>query len=213
MARGMLSYFHCMFGSKRLILSATGAIPVAVSLLAAQAGAAPRLATEIHSHANYLRVSLCGVPLDINRQPFLRYDARQHYYLSYEEDGLGHTMLLGLCLRPTHWIPSDFDKNPNDAPDLEDDLEMPAQNAELPRLRSGAGIDIGDTPAQVTGKLGAQPSGKFSRGTTLVYSYKAPVTVEFSNDGEPWFYHAKYCFHNGHLWAIEYFVREEGTDY
>ncbi|HAZ64937.1 MAG TPA: hypothetical protein DCZ72_15190 [Armatimonadetes bacterium] len=92
----------------------------------------------------------------------------------------------------------------------------PDRQAPLPRLRSGTGVNIGESPRTVIRKLGRQPDEIghlewYARGTTT-YTYHAKINYR----GGPRVYtkyRAEYTFRSGRLYSIMYIIStEHGCD-
>ena len=133
---------------------------------------------------------------------FVRYDAHAKYYLTAETDGNRRSyQSTGLVLSPTR---SDEDV-------LE--REGAVQRVRLPRLQSGQGVNIGDSPVGVKEKLGGLPTTTIydRRTRQLVYTYE---TVFLLTHGEmvhkQMNYLATYTFRASKLRTIDYNINEPG---
>jgi hypothetical protein len=81
----------------------------------------------------------------------------------------------------------------------------------LPRLRTGKGINIGDTPQQVRRKLGSQPAtSQYNyKSKQRVLTWKAPIMINAEGRWQNWAYRGIYTFRNERLWAIKYVAVDE----
>jgi hypothetical protein len=172
------------------------------TLLAGSAQSKPR--------SSVVRFSLAGEKLRVGQADFLKFDPESNYYLVHYgytwENPAAHLRLFP-------------------ASDLRNgELEgygTKVQLATLPRLRTGTGVNIGDTPAQVKRKLGGPPkSPRFDKKTgELTYSYRQRVVINIPASAyiyrEPpmaeksiitrtYSYGASYAFRNGRLRSISY---------
>jgi len=141
----------------------------------------------------YVRFSLAGGDLG-KADSYTKFDPKQRYYLIATGDCDGASVSLILTPKP-------------DGYGIEpDDKKSWGKFVSLPRLRTGQGVNIGETPQQVKRKLGRAPhflsyeAGKKER----IYQYRA-------NLGNGWQYLGIYTFHNERLWAIHYnYGRSDG---
>ena len=155
-----------------------------------------------NTNSNVVRTQLAGTNLEDKGQ-FYKFDSQEHYYLAFQKDGAGHVEFISLKLCP--------DRKQVCYPDGElENREISA--ARLPRLRTGKGINIGDTPRQVLAKIGEEPEYyQYNRKTkTRIYTYKAPIflKVRETSSREKWNYEGIYKFKNERLWDIEYTAAE-----
>lgn len=163
---------------------------------------------------NFVHIELGGArlsPLIQNPDPksnlkdgsWLKFDPKSGYYLERSTDGLGKLMVLQLVLIP-------------DRKRLDTGDDIKTQKVTLPRLTNGKGVNIGDSPKQVEGKLGALPEvSRYNRKTKIrTYIYKAPIALLLNasaGKSRHWFnweYQAFYEFHHEKLWAISYRASE-----
>lgn len=148
---------------------------------------------------SFLRFTLAGADVR-DGLAFTRYDAQADYYLTAETDGNRRSyQSTTLTL----------------SPQLSDDQagNSPVQPIALPRLRSGKGINIGDTPPVVEQKLEALPTTmRYDRRTKeLVYTYETTFLLTHgSMIHKRMNYLATYTFHNSRLWDVEYNLNEQG---
>ena len=160
--------------------------------------------------AGFVRYTLAGQRL--GQGEFVKYDPSSGYYLVEYGDSDGDVDRIILC------------------PDKAAVGVEPGggtgnlQQVTLPRLRTGKGVDIGDTPAQVRHKLRARPNQwcRYEDAWEVevaewhphdkcrVDSYVAQVRFPDDRTGGRYRYEADYVFLNGRLWAIEYVVDNGG---
>ncbi len=162
-------------------------------------------ADEKGAKSGAVRTQLAGAKLDPNLPDFMKFDARQGYYLARFTDGLGRPLVVTLYLFP------DPKKNGGYRPDQDVYKSTKLQKEPLPSVRQGYGVNIGDTPQQVKQKLGRAPDYQLydSRQGRGIYRYKSPlmIPVDFKSERETWEYSADYHFENGALRVIEYEAR------
>lgn len=146
--------------------------------------------------SNIVRLSLAGMRLNLRQGNYLKHDAEAGYYLNVSNNGNS----VGLFLCPSR----DYV-----AEESGDEAPLPAAvRGKLPRLTTGAGVNIGDTPQQVARKLGAMPGQNFytdfRKERTYTYHGRVPVQALGGSAHKSWYYLAKYIFRHEHLWAIDY---------
>ncbi len=120
----------------RLVLSVA---LIGMALLMRDAEAKPR--------SKVVRISLAGSRLDIGQADFVKFDSKANYYLIHGGDNWESPgAYLLLCPAADLSSLGTFEL-----------VKGEVQRTTLPRLRTGRGINIGDTPAQVRQKIGASP--------------------------------------------------------
>ena len=159
-----------------------------------------------HTLNPYLvRLSLAGETLN-PRKPFFKvlYDPKSNYYLIGDGFGPDHITSVSLTLAPASKIA-----------EFAGTIKR-RQNATLPRLKSGSGVNIGDSPATVLRKLGQAPqqTGIDYESKKYTFWYKKLVWVmpPHSNKREKWHYTAYYSFDKNRLWAIIYAIASPVED-
>ncbi len=147
-----------------------------------------------------VRRYLAGSHLSIAQRNFIKYDTASGYYLVSRYtmgEGTDEGRKVGATLLLTP-----------DQGDVENMfLKVKIQKTHLPRLRTGTGVNIGDTAAQVRSKVGPKPYVDRTTGQ-LSYSYKKRffLSVPKSTGYRKRLYHysACYYFYNGRVEAIRY---------
>ena len=155
-----------------------------------------------------VRTQLVGAKLNPDLPNFRKFDARQGYYLVRYSDGAGRALSTAIYLFP------DPAKNRGYSPLHHDARQATStQNVELPSVRTGWGVNIGDTPGEVREKLGRAPDyASYSRQTRRgIYGYQEPIRlyIKLEKREVTWQYTAKYIFDKGQLRVIEYEAREQ----
>jgi hypothetical protein len=95
---------------------------------------------EFKYRAKFVRTYLAGSRLSPAQKNFLKFDKKEGYYLNSYSDGLGRLMSIKLVLSP----------DPKRIGDPYSDGEIAKKSITftvLPRLRTGKGVNIGDSPA------------------------------------------------------------------
>ena len=142
----------------------------------------------------FVDLTLGGARLSLLGKDFHYYDSKKGYHLKRQSvpDIYGHVSLALL------------DKSEED---------IGARQVSLPSLRTGRGVNIGDTPKQVRSKLGAPTNiikPQDSEIGELTYDYEAIITMPrpASNKGKviKRAYMATYVFHKNRLQSIAYLV-------
>lgn len=148
----------------------------------------------------FLRFTLAGADVR-DGLSFVKHDLKAGYYLCDQTEGFRHSYPLAvLTLSPYETLAAMMDFTP-------------VRTSILPRLRSGKGINIGDTPPVVEQKLGALPTTtSYDRRTNqLTYTYETTFSLTHgSMTHKRMNYVATYTFHNSRLWAVEYHLNEPG---
>jgi hypothetical protein len=156
---------------------------------------------EFKYRAKFVRTYLAGSRLSPAQKNFLKFDKKEGYYLNSYSDGLGRLMSIKLVLSP----------DPKRIGDPYSDGEIAKKSITftvLPRLRTGKGVNIGDSPQQVRRKLGSSPmTSQYNyKSKERVYTWKAPIVVKAENRWQNWTYYGIYTFRNEQLWAIKYWA-------
>lgn len=150
---------------------------------------------------SFLRFTLAGADVR-DGLAFIRYDAKAGYYLYGQPHGDSRPYeSASLTLSPER-----------DDEAVED--KTPVQAATLPRLRSGKGVNLGDSPVGVKRKLGALPTTtSYDRRTReLVYTYETVFSLTRGGMVRRRMdYAATYTFHDSRLWAVEYALSKPDT--
>lgn len=152
-----------------------------------------------------VRLSLAGERLNLQK-PFFKvlYDPKSNYYLIGDGFGPDHLTSLTLTLAPASKIA-----------EYQGTIER-RQIATLPHLKSGFGVNIGDSPAIVLRKLGQMPQQTGvdyeSKKHTFWYRKSVWVTPPRKNKPEKWHYSAYYSFDKNRLWAIGYSIASPAED-
>jgi len=153
------------------------------------------------------RLSLCGAQLQPFQRGFVQYDPREKYYLCSWGMNVGDYVIVALTLTPSRDHAKRYGSDDN----------FSTRRAPLPRLKSGWGVNIGDTPQQVRAKLGAGPdkAHRDKKQNTLRYTYSVKTRLYEHSPAlrkqypmpKQWYrYQANYLFRNGNLWAISYWL-------
>lgn len=158
--------------------------------------------------ANLIRTQLAGIQMDVKQKDFIWFDAASGYYLAKTGSHWEH-FGANLILTPDRkTIP--FIKDPK--------TTVKVRQVKLPRLRSGSGINVGDTIAQVHHKLGEEPEYFYpeykSPERTEVYFGCTKMKTPQKNGGfnlKTYYYRAEYTFRNGKLRTIEYNLTSPDT--
>jgi hypothetical protein len=182
-----------VFPSKWLFAVALSAfMPVCVA--AAQVSGKPG------SYPSFVRLSLAGSRLE-DEGSYVKYDQKERYYLIATGDCDGAS--IDLILSPD---PKGFGFDSSDAAS-----RRRVKRVTLPRLRTGTGVNIGDTPQQVRRKLGVPPHwSSYDRETKeREWVYRAAILVKSRQQRGKQYYRATYTFHNERLWSIHYNMQEE----
>ena len=145
----------------------------------------------------FMRLSLAGVQIGDTRS---KYDPKERYFVigTGDCDGAHMSLILTPDLKAEGYI-------------WEDEELRKLPRVSLPRLRTGKGVNIGETPSQVQRKLGAAPHFySYDREKKeLVYVYRASY---FQRSGtaraEKINCTGSYKFRNGRLWSIRYSLNE-----
>lgn len=147
----------------------------------------------------FMRLSLAGSHMGDTRS---KHDPKARYFLIGMGDCDGAHMSLILTPDPQaegiEW-------------DEEEKRELP--RVSLPRLRTGKGINIGETPSQVQHKLGKAPNFySYDREKKEhIYQYRSAYSRRNgAGKGEKIFYTGSYKFRNGRLWSIHYSLNKAG---
>ena len=140
------------------------------------------------SYPRFVRLSLAGASVN-DRGSSVKYDPRERYFLLATGDCDGASIDLVLTPDLSAWNRR---------------LEASTPRVSLPRLRTGRGVNIGDTPQEVRMKLGRSPHfySYDSERRARVYEYRAKL-------GHGWLYSGEYAFRNERLWSIHYNVAHE----
>ena len=182
-----------------------GAFVLGGLALAAQGiGAQP--AAKQRGDAGVVRTRLAGAEFNAEKSNFRKFDARQGYYLVRQNDGAGRTMVVSLYLFP------DPAKNGGYRSGFTN-RSIKTQSTQLPSVRRGWGVNIGDTPQQVRKSLGRAPDFSQPSAPKLLYVYKAPIRLNIGGKTAKWQYTARYIFDRGHLRVIEYEARDPITEF
>lgn len=148
-----------------------------------------------------IRMHLAGARLEIDQKDFIRFDSKQNYYLIHSGNNW-ETAGATLFLCPA----SEMASYGYELKQLKN-----AKHASLPRLRSGFGVNIGESSKIVIAKLGRKPdhTSRNSQNPELIYNSRVPVRFT-SRTGtkvrKMYDYQARYRFGNGKLQMIEYRV-------
>jgi len=156
---------------------------------------------DLKHRATFVRTYLAGSCLSPHQKNLLKFDRKKGYYLNSFSDGLGRLMSIKLVLCP----------DPKRLGDPFADREIEKKEitfTTLPRLLTGKGVNIGDSPQQVHRKLGSRPAtSQYNHKTgERAYTWKAPITVKADNRWQKWTYYGTYTFRNERLWAIKYWA-------
>jgi hypothetical protein len=163
---------------------------------------------DLKYHAKFVRASLAGSQLNPSQKNFLKFNKKEGYYLYYSSDGLGRLMSMKLVLCPDL---NRLDVHYPKGPTAKRNIEMNS----LPRLRTGKGVNLGNSPQQVQRNLGSPPQiSKYNYKTgEHVYTWKSPIAVKANSRWQNWAYHGIYTFRNERLWTITYWAVDETENY
>lgn len=149
---------------------------------------------------SFVRLSLAGASL-VNPKSFVTlelYDPKEEYYLIARKDCDGDALELILTPDPEKWGQGTVDN-------VGDESLKPA---DLPNLRTGKGVNIGETPSVVKRKLGRAPHYQAynAKTKTRSYVYFTKVRAKFAGakSVESRLYQAKYIFRGERLREIVY---------
>lgn len=171
---------------------------------------------KVAPQASFVRTYLAGTRLSLMQPDFTAFDAKAGYYLVKFGDTFdvrGATLILSPDLAATYW------------PRSSKMSKSGIIRKTLPRLHTGTGVNIGDTPLQVRRKLGAWPREiRRDNGKIRFYGYHSHVLVDMPYATGQWtngerivdrqapttksrfHYYALYWFRNEKLESIEYTV-------
>ncbi len=142
----------------------------------------------------FLRFTLAGADVR-DGLSFVKHDPKAGYYLCDRTDGFQRSYPLAvLTLSPYETVDAMMDFTP-------------VRTFILPRLRSGKGVNVGDTPPVVEQKLGAlATTTSYDRRTNqLIYTYETTFSLTHgSMTHKRMNYKATYTFHDSRLWEMEY---------
>jgi hypothetical protein len=175
---------------------------IAVLILMAIGVATAQQSSKSAGYPSFMRLSLAGATLGDNEgNGFTKYDPKQRYFLIAYSHTEGD---LNLVLTPQ---PESFLFDPSDP-----DRWKGVKRVTLPRLRTGTGVNIGDTPQQVRRKLGTTPHREAydRRKKERVWHYFGPITMKVWTLKRK--YIGEYRFRNERLWSIEYTVSDLGPE-
>ncbi|MBI5832892.1 MAG: hypothetical protein HZB16_11380 [Armatimonadetes bacterium] len=146
-----------------------------------------------------VRLTLAGGKL-VDQADYCKFDKNQGYYLIATGDCDGASVDLVLTPDPT---PYGWGGDTTDG-------GRPPTPASLPRLRTGTGVNIGESPKQVLAKLGAKPESNTYDKKTRVREMCFYAKVKVRSMGRDYTrYGATYTFRDEKLWKIGYGIGTE----
>jgi len=155
------------------------------------------------NYPSFVRLYLAGGNL-ADDADYVKYDSKERYYLVATGDCDGASVDLVLTPNPVGY---GYDPATSD--------KALVERVALPRLRTGKGVNIGDTPQQVQRKLGATPHwSSYDRETKKrEWVYRASIFMKSREKRGKQIYRGTYTFLNNRLWSIHYNVQEkDGCD-
>lgn len=181
------------------------------------AGAEAKPKAEPKAKPSVVRLSLAGQRLAVGEADFLKCDPKAGYFLHRSGEGWeGLGCHLELCSREYFLAKSIF----------RDDAAK-AERTTLPNLKTGWGVNIGDSPAVVRRKLGALPTKQswdrdkkssflnylYHKSVFLTipisaYKYQKPPVTNKRLVRKKFDYSAEYTFANNQLVRIAYRVSD-----
>lgn len=152
----------------------------------------------------YVRYSLAGE--DIREGGGYKHDVKAGFYLIHtgDCDGVSRDLYLTPDKLPSGNAAEDFGSW------ISLDNFEGSTKAVLPRLRTGTGVNIGDSPAVVQRKLQSPPHSVNVWGSVKDWRYYAAIEIKSGKKMVPRNYSATYRFYKNKLWGINYNIAYQG---